>query len=255
VLGTEGRLSWLRGFNSLVSSWLEILLRLSSWAFPFLVLGACTCHDLGVRERQQDLIRNIDQAELRRESELTGYTVTEYYTIRNSHFSKPAEATIETTYKRGHGKTYKVLSRSGPSLLRNRVLDRLLQEETQMSGGRTREQVIITSANYEMKLTGKELVRGIICDVLELTPKRKSPYLLRGRLWVDPAKIVIVKIEGKPPTSASFFSGRPQVVREYQHLNGFALAHHSHAVSSSFLFGQSVVDIEYRDYHLIASSR
>jgi hypothetical protein len=232
-----------------------ILLRSSSWALPLLVAGTCICNDLDVRERQQDLIRQIDQAELRRESKLTGYTVSEYYTIRNSHFSKPAEAIIETTYKRGEGKTYKVLSRSGPLLLRNRVLDRLLQEETQMSRGRMREQAIITSANYDMKLLGKEPIAGIMCDVLELTPKRKSPYLLRGRLWVDPAKMMIVKIEGKPPASASFFSGRPQVVREYKHLEGFALAHHSHAVSSSFFFGQSIVDIEYRDYHLIGSAR
>ncbi len=221
----------------------------------FLVLGACNGNDLDVRERQQDLIRQIDQAELRRERNLTGYTVIESYTIKNSHFSKSAEAIIETTYKRGQGKTYKVLSRSGPSLLRNRVLDRLLQEETQMSRGRMREQAIITSANYDMKLMGKEPVDGILCDVLELTPKRKSPYLLKGQLWVDPAKMMIVKLEGKPPISASFFSGRPQVVREYKHLEGFALAHHSHAVSSSFLFGQSVVDIEYRDYHLIGSAR
>ena len=232
-----------------------ILLRSSSWALPFLIIGGCNCNDLNVTERQQDLIRQIDQAELRRESNLTAYTVSEYYTIRNSHFSKPAEAMIETTYKRGEGKTYKVLSRSGPSLLRNRVLDRLLQEGTQMSRGRMHEQAIITSANYEMKLTGKEPVGGTLCDVLELTPKRKSPYLLKGRMWIDPAKMMIVKVEGKPPASASFFSGRPQVVREYKHLNGFALAHRSHAVSSSFLFGQSIVDIEYRDYHLIASAR
>ena len=105
-----------------------------------------------------------------------------------------------------------------------------------------------------MKLVGKEPVGGTMCDVLELTPKRKSPYLLKGRLWVDPAKMMVVKIDGKPPTSASFFSGRPQVVREYKHLEGFALAHHSHAVSSSFIFGQSIVDIEYRDYHLIGSA-
>ena len=121
------------------------MLRSSSWTLAFLVVGACNCNDLDVGARQQDLIRQIDQAELRRESKLTGYTVTEHYTIRNSRIGNPAEATIETTYKRGQGKTYKVLSRSGPSLLRNRVLDRLLQEETQMSRGKMREQAIITS--------------------------------------------------------------------------------------------------------------
>lgn len=222
---------------------------------PLLVLGGCSCDELDVKEQQQDLIRRIDEAELRRENKLAGYTVTEYYRIENSHFSKPAEATIETTYRRGLGKTYKVLSRTGPSLLRNRVLDGLLQEERDMSSGKMREQAIITSANYDMKLIGKEPLGGTICDVLQLTPKRKSPYLLKGRLWLDPAKMVIVKIEGKPPTSASFFSGRPQIVREYKEVKGLALAQHSQAVSSSFFFGRSTVDIEYRNYHVITSPR
>jgi hypothetical protein len=232
-----------------------ILLRSSRWTVPLLVLGGSSCNELDVKGQQKDLIRRIDEAELRRESKLAGYTVTEYYVIENSHFSKPAEATIETTYKRGQGKTYRVLSRTGPSLLRNRVLDRLLQEEREMSRGKLREQAIITSANYDMKLIGREAAGGAMCDVLEIIPKRKSPYLLKGRLWLDPANMVIVKIEGKPPTSASFFSGRPQIVREYKELNGIALAQHSHAVSSSFLFGRSTVDIEYRNYHLIASAR
>jgi hypothetical protein len=219
-----------------------------------LVLTGCSCNELDVKEQRQDLIHQIDQAELRRETKLAGYTVTEYYKIENSHFSKPAEAIIETTYKRGQGNTYKVVSRTGPSLLRNRVLDRLLQEERDMSRGRTRKQAIITSANYDMKLIGNEVVGGTMCDVLELIPKKKSPYLLKGRLWLDPAKIVIVKIEGKPPTSASFFSGRPQIVREYKEVNGLALAQHSHAVSSGFLFGRSTVDIDYRNYHVTTSA-
>jgi hypothetical protein len=114
-----------------------------------------------------------------------------------------------------------------------------------------REQAIITSANYEMKLAGQEKVDGVTCDVIELTPKRKSPYLLKGRIWVDAADAMAVKMEGRPPASASFFEGRPQVVREYKKIDGFAFAERIHAGSSSFLFGKSSVDIEYRDYRAI----
>jgi hypothetical protein len=222
---------------------------------PLLILGRCTCSGVETTDRQQDLLRWIDQTELAREAKLAAYTVTEYYTITNSHFSRPAEATIETTYKRGQGKTYRILSRSGPSLLRNRVLDRLLQEESELSRGKAREQVILTSANYDMKLIGRDSLPGPVFDVVRLIPKRRSPYLLNGRLWVDPARMMIVKVEGKPPSSASFFIGRPQVVREYAQIDGFPLAQHSHAVSSSFFFGQSTIDIEYRNYHVITSKR
>jgi hypothetical protein len=230
------------------------MLPASSWTGPLLVFGLCTANSVDVRERPADLIRCIDEAESSREARLAGYTVAEYYTIRNSHFTRPAEARVEAKYRRGEGTTFRVQSQSGPSLL-NRALDRLLQEESQMSRGRAREQAIITSANYEMKPIGRELVNGTMCAVLELTPRRKSPYLLKGRLWVNAADVKVVKVEGRPPTSASFFAGRPQIVRQYKQIDGFALAELSHAVSRSFLFGQSTVDIEYRDYHLVTSSR
>jgi hypothetical protein len=223
-------------------------------ATPFLILGLYICNDLQARDQQQDLIRRIDALELSRETNLAGYTVTEYYTVRNSHFSRPAYATVETTYKRGEGKTYKILSRSGPSLLANRVMDRLLHEESEMSRGRVREQAIITSANYDMKVIGREPVDGRTCDVIELIPKRRSPYLLRGRMWVDAADTMVVKIEGSPSASGSLFEGRPHVVREYKNINGLALAQRVRAASSSFLFGKSTVDIEYRDYHVIVQN-
>ena len=228
--------------------------RLMVCASFFPIIALCAFNRLDASDRQQDLIHRIDSAELSRESRLAGYTVTEYYTIQNSHFSRPAEATVETTYKRGEGKTYKVLSRSGPSVLQNRVLDRMLYDESEMSRGRVREQAIITSANYNMRLMGQESVGGILCDIIELNPKRKSPYVLKGRMWVTAADTMLIKIEGRPPASASFFAGRPEIVREYKRLDGFAVAYHSHAVSESFFFGQSTVDIDYRDYHLIAST-
>jgi hypothetical protein len=49
--------------------------------------------------------------------------------------------------------------------------------------------------------------------------------------------------EAGPPTSASFFEGRPEIVREYKQIHGFSLAQHNHLVSSKFLVGQSTVDI------------
>ncbi len=219
-----------------------------------IVVGLCSGGKFNDRQRQEDLISCVEQRETWRDVNLPGYTVTEYYSIKNSHFSKPAEAIVKAQYKRGEGTTYRVLSRSGPSLL-NGALERLIREESDLSRGKEREQAIITSANYQMKLVGSDPLNGAAALVIELTPKRKSPHLLNGRMWVSAADMAILKIEGKPPVSVSFFVGRPEVTREYGRVGGFALARRSQAVSHTFLFGQSAVDIDYRDYHLITSTR
>jgi hypothetical protein len=38
------------------------------------------------------------------------------------------------------------------------------------------------------------------------------------------------------------------MMRQYTNVNGFAMATHARATSSSFLFGQTVITIDYRDY-------
>jgi hypothetical protein len=183
-----------------------------------------------------------------REVNLAGYSVVEHYTIRNSHFSMPAEVTVQTTYKRNAGKTYQVQSRSGPSILKDRVMDRILQEEANMSRGTGRTQSLITSANYDMHLIGEQKIGETNCLALDLIPKVKSPHLLRGKIWVDSRTKAVIRIEGRPPVGESFFAGRPELIRDYALVDGIALAQRSHATSSGFIQGKTEITIIYDNY-------
>ena len=200
---------------------------------------------------EQTAIRALEQAEARREGRLAGYTVTEHYKVESSRFEQSAEMTVETIYKKDQGKTYKVLSRSGSSILQTRVFDRLLREEGEMSRGEARRRLLVNPGNYAMKYAGEEVRAGRKCYVLELTPRVKSPHLLKGRAWIDGEDGYICKIEGKPTASSSFLSGRPMITREYTKVGEFWLAQTSHAVTDTFLLGKSELTIEYRDYHIV----
>jgi negative regulator of sigma E activity len=202
---------------------------------------------------QTAAIRALEQAEARRESRLAGYTVTEHYKVASTRFGQSAEMTVETVYRRDQGKTYKVLSRSGSTTLQSRVFDRLLREEGEMSRGESRRRLLVNEGNYGMKYVGEEARAGRKCYVLELTPRVKSPHLLKGRAWIDAEDGYLVRLEGKPTASSSFLSGRPMITREYTKVGEFWLAQTSHAVSDTFLLGKSELTIEYRDYRIVES--
>jgi negative regulator of sigma E activity len=202
---------------------------------------------------EEQIIRAIDKAQQDRDVRLAGYSVSEQYTIRNSRLKTPAETTVATTFTKGDGKVYGVIARSGPPVLQTRVLDRLLNEEAEMSRGEQHKNAVLTSSNYHMRLIGQESVNGRECYVVELTPRRKSTHLLKGRAWVDAENHSLVRIEGKPTASVSFLVGRPEIVRDYAQIDGFALAQRSRATSESFLLGRTELIIEYTGYRISCS--
>ncbi|MDP8981738.1 MAG: hypothetical protein M3O35_14245 [Acidobacteriota bacterium] len=200
---------------------------------------------------EQTAIHALEQAEARRESRLAGYTVTEHYKVVSARFGQSAEMVVETVFRKDQGKTYKVLSRTGSSTLQSRVFDRLLKEEGEMSRGEARRLLLVNVANYAMKYTGEEVRAGRKCYILELTPRVKSPHLLKGRAWIDQEDGYLVKIEGKPTASSSFLSGRPMITREYTKVGEFWLAQTSHAVTDTFFLGKSELTIDYSNYKIV----
>lgn len=200
--------------------------------------------------REREVIAGIDEAQSRREANLKGYSVTEHYTVHNSRFNKNAEIVVEAVFSKAAGKEYRVVSRSGSSVLQSRILDKLLIEEAEMSRGPAWRQSRVISANYDMKLVREEVKDGQLCALMELVPRVKSPHALEGFVWVDAKDYVLVRIEGKPTVSPSFIAGRPSITREYQKLNGFAFAKRSQALSNNALLGKTELTIDYSGYKL-----
>jgi hypothetical protein len=203
----------------------------------------------GISERD-NLIRAIDQAEGFREQHLAGYSVTEHYSVHNARFQTAAQMTVKTTYTVGAGKSYEVVSRSGSEMLQKRVLDRLLEAEKEMSEGQARDKALLISANYDIKLAGEENFNGRRCIIVHLDPKSKSRNVLKGRAWLDAKDYSLVRIEGRPTASASFWAGKPLIVRDYENMRGFSVATRSHAISDSLLLGRTELMIDYVSYQI-----
>lgn len=201
---------------------------------------------------EADIMRGIDASVAHREQNLLGYTVTEHYSVyRNQDKVHPAaEMTVKTSYLKDRGKSYQVLSESGSGIIRKEVLGRVLDGERTATEPANRATALITSANYTIHERGAEVVGGRNCIALAIAPRRIGPYLFQGELWVDAQDYSIVQLSGVTAKSPSIFAGQTQVARQYAIIDGFPMATHATATSSSWLFGQTTIEIEYTGYQI-----
>lgn len=200
------------------------------------------------------VIRGIDAANRARYESVLGFTVTEHYAVyRGKDETHPvAEMTVKTVYRKDTGKSYIILSQSGPEIVKKFAFGALLDNERRINEPGKVEDSWFTSANYEMELKpgGPELLNGRECYELAITPKHKAPNLIEGTLWVDARDNSIVQVKGMASKSPSVWAGPTHMMRQYSNVNGFAMATHARAASNSFLFGRTTITIDYRNYQI-----
>jgi hypothetical protein len=204
------------------------------------------------RPSDQEIVQRIDAAVYRRFNAVTGYTVREQYSLfRNGESTPAAEETIQTVYNRSTGKQYTAIAESGSSLLRSAVIDHVLAGEKEVNLPANRESALITSHNYDLRPEpGFVEKNGRQCIVVDLHPRHKSQHLFTGKAFVDASDYTVVHIEGAPSQSPSFLAGETKVARDYIKIDGFSMATHAEARSHSFLFGDTLLTIDYSDYKI-----
>jgi hypothetical protein len=218
------------------------------------LLLCCAGTACGQQFDGNQILQKIDAAVRARQDGIQGYTDFETYAVyRSADQAHPAaRMRVKTTYNRDTGKTYDIQTASGSTLLRDLVLNAILNNERQVNLPGVREGAWITTANYKMSVKpgGFVSMDGRNCVVLNLEPRRKQPYLLNGTLWVDASDGSIVRVEGTGSKNSSIFSGPTKMMRQYVLVNGFAEAVHARAEADSSLFGRTVVTIDYSDYQI-----
>jgi len=199
------------------------------------------------------IIRDLDTANQARFDNILAFTDVEHYVVfRRSDQSHPAaEMTVKMTYKKGSGKDYVIVSKSGSSLIQRVGLQPLLDNEKAINDSAKVAQSWFTSANYEMHLKPgvRQTIGGRLCVALAIRPHQKAPNMIDGTLWVDVNDHTLVEVEGIASKNPSVFAGTTKMMRRYANMQGYAMATHARAESSSTLFGRTVIVIDYSDYH------
>lgn len=195
--------------------------------------------------------QRIDASVARREKDLLGYTAVEHYAVfRNDSASPVAEMTVKTAYRAESGKTYQILSESGSAFLRKELLERMLDDERDVTQPATRARALIDSSNYTMTMKDQSTIDGRPCVEMQITPRHSATYLFKGSIWVDSRDGAIVRLEGITSKPASIIAGPTRVSRQYTMLDGYPIATHAAANTSVMLLGQVRIAIDYSNYAL-----
>jgi hypothetical protein len=170
-----------------------------------------------------EIVERMVEADNERLAALAGYTGMRRYHFESKRFNKRAEMTVRVACDSAGVKTFEVVAESGPGVVRNRVIRKMVDAEQEASEKGEKQQTRIIPANYDFRLIGTESLDARDAYVLEISPKTKNKFLIRGRIWVDKEDFAIARIEGQPAKNPSFWITSVQVVHRYERTGRFWL--------------------------------
>jgi hypothetical protein len=202
------------------------------------------------------IVQKIMAANARRSAELRAFRSRRWYHIEYHGLFGGREASMEVlaTYNAPDQHNFEVVSQSGSKLLLNRVLLRLLDSEKEAF--RNRKQVELNPQNYSFTLLDTEVIpAGNTCYVLKVKPRKQNKFLYVGKVWVDAQDFAVVRMEGEPAKSPSFWVRDTQIDSKWEKVGGFWFIAQNHSVSHIRLGGTATLTIDYGDYQITAVDR
>jgi hypothetical protein len=196
------------------------------------------------------ILEGVIRADLHRHEDVREYSVMRRYTLTDKRSGKASRMLVRMTYRKGQGKSFQIVDATGAEGLHRRVLQKIVDNEAESSRAGKADQYRINGNNYAIKLIGQEVSEGHPCYLVELTPRRKSKYLLQGKAWIDKEDLAVVRIEGRPTESLSFWVGKPYIIQSFQKVGGYWMASHNTSLSESRLFGTNELTIDYSGYNV-----
>jgi outer membrane lipoprotein-sorting protein len=195
-----------------------------------------------------ELFAKLLESNRARDARLQQYSAVRTYRVTNDKGKLYAQEVVRVDYQAPDRKDFRTISEEGSGMVRDLVLKRLIESESETSSGRAHHDSAIKPANYEFSLLGEQNVGPYHCLVAEAMPKRKDKYLFEGRVWIDAQDYSIVRIAGHPAKSLSFWVTRADFVRDYEKIGDFWLPKQDETWVHMRLYGKKILTIHHGEY-------
>jgi hypothetical protein len=200
------------------------------------------------------VVDNLVRKDAERAQALRHYESTRVYHLSYRGFpgDRDAEMTVEAAFDSPSTKSFKVISQTGSKLIVERVFKRLLASESEAAEPELHAHTLLNRDNYDIALIGFEPAGSQNGSqyVLAVSPKTKSKYLYRGKVWVDGTDFAVTRIEAEPALNPSFWTKKSEIHHEYVKVQNFWLPRRNQSVSYIRLGGRATLTIDYDNYRV-----
>jgi hypothetical protein len=202
------------------------------------------------------VVEIMTKMNLERSEALRSYTSVRVYHLElKGIIHETADMVAKMTYRWPDQKEFTLVSEGGSEIMRNRVLKAILAAEKEAMQKDNRERTVLNTNNYEISLVGVEGSPQPKYYILEAKPRVKNKFLFKGKVWVDVQDFAVARIEGEPAKNPSWWTKKNDITYTYQKLGDFWLPAHTQSITEVRIFGHTVLNIEYKDYHLIETRK
>ena len=201
------------------------------------------------------LVKRIVDAQLDSRARSKPYSVTREYKVFGSEDNRPrTEVLAQINFLPPNVKSYGIDQSTGG--MGEKVIRRILDHEVDAT--RDPKTMMVNESNYDFAFAGEGHAGGQPCYKLEITPKRERKDLLNAVIWVDKDSYRILRLEGDPVKSPSFWVKDVHVVIEFAEVAGMWLQTTTQALAHLRFGGEYRIvsqDLNYDLAQTVATNR
>ena len=173
------------------------------------------------------------------------FTVRRDYQLFDKKWESKAQVVVRITFEPPDRQRYEIESSRGG--IGEKILRDILDREMEAPQGASQKE--LSTQNYDFRLAGEETVDGRRCYVLALHPKREERDLIRGRALVDAETYQLLRVEGEPVKSPSWWIRDLHITLSFAEVDGTWMRTLTHAVANVRFKGRYVVESRNLEYH------
>lgn len=144
--------------------------------------------------------------------------------------------------------SFDVIREEGSGLIRSRVLVAALATEQRARNSGETAQSELTMLNYQFQINDDLTGEGFA--TIRLHPRRKTQMLLNGMVTVRPDDGDMIRVEGSPAKSPSWWTKRVDIVRRYERVAGVRVPVEMRSRADVRIAGESTFSMTY-EYELV----